>query len=691
MQDSNNKRFLLLVVLPLAMITVAVFACFAFANGPPGGHAAPPQPDTLIYQQYARSIAEGHPYQFNVGDAPSTGSTSHLYPWILAAFYTLGAQGHALASAGFWLNAVCYLLFLIFFYDAARIISPKAATLATILCLTSGQTAYTAMGQSDMGVFMALSMAAFSMLLRQRHLVCGALLFLCSLQRPEGFIISAMLVLIAVAGLRTDRKTAFGRFFAGACGLVGWVFVLLLNKELTGSAAFQSVIGKGYLVAFSPVEAIFLVCRDLSEMLQEVCFGLDSEGRQFYLLPIVGGLLALFGLASRDWENGATARVEFCWLGAGLAAAILVAQSGWQGVQYDRYAGWILPLGYLYCAIGLHQFLQGESKKRMLGFLSVMLVLYQMLGMAFFTSTYARNCAALMPEILFVEELNETLPPGSRIGMHAYSGLGAYYMPRHSVQNINGITSSVFSHPEEPLCNIELFKHRPELRTDYWLFFPGTKREHWTGLFAGEMLKQGNAIPGGDSPLSLYPTDWSLLNGSEVPLEESITSVINNLELVDQLDVGYLADETRSAYRRLSSQAGNLARPFEKVAPCADKRIVDVGRIVLGQEQFEIKVRENQALWVVMRIARTTLSDIPRETKEETDFVRPALVLPAESVLQFEVSGKNVESISLELNTQKDIFQEIIFKIPASFVENNQLRIQITGSYLSFGYWFYQE
>jgi hypothetical protein len=110
------------------------------------GHVALPQADAPIYMQYARAWAEGRPYQYNAGDAPTTGSTSHLYPLLLAVPYFLGARGDALVSAGFLLNAVTYLLTLFFLWDTSRRLAPRAAPLALLLCLLSGHTVYASLG-----------------------------------------------------------------------------------------------------------------------------------------------------------------------------------------------------------------------------------------------------------------------------------------------------------------------------------------------------------------------------------------------------------------------------------------------------------------------------------------------------------------------------------------------------------------
>ena len=77
------------------------------------GSLAIAQPDTLLYCQAARRIAEGYPFSYSAGTAVSTGTTSVLYPFILVVPYLLGFKGDGLLAAGFGLNAIFYLLFVV--------------------------------------------------------------------------------------------------------------------------------------------------------------------------------------------------------------------------------------------------------------------------------------------------------------------------------------------------------------------------------------------------------------------------------------------------------------------------------------------------------------------------------------------------------------------------------------------------
>jgi hypothetical protein len=57
-----------------------------------GGHFVAQVPDLYVVGRYARATAEGHPFQYNAGEAPTTGSTSLLYTGVLAFAHASGAR-----------------------------------------------------------------------------------------------------------------------------------------------------------------------------------------------------------------------------------------------------------------------------------------------------------------------------------------------------------------------------------------------------------------------------------------------------------------------------------------------------------------------------------------------------------------------------------------------------------------------
>src|SRR5262245_43495270 len=61
-----------------------------------GGEPAVPLDDSYIHFQYARAFAELHPFAYTPGAAPAPGTTSLIWPLILAPFYAIGLRAGGL-------------------------------------------------------------------------------------------------------------------------------------------------------------------------------------------------------------------------------------------------------------------------------------------------------------------------------------------------------------------------------------------------------------------------------------------------------------------------------------------------------------------------------------------------------------------------------------------------------------------
>src|SRR5574341_2315567 len=90
-------------LLLLALGVVMVFLGCLLASTE--GHFVPQVVDLYVVCQYARAMAEGHPFQYNAGEPPSTGATSLLHTSVLALAYLLGARGEALVAVAIFLGA----------------------------------------------------------------------------------------------------------------------------------------------------------------------------------------------------------------------------------------------------------------------------------------------------------------------------------------------------------------------------------------------------------------------------------------------------------------------------------------------------------------------------------------------------------------------------------------------------------
>lgn len=62
------------------------------------GHVVAQLSDFYVVAQYARAFAEGHPFRYNPGEAPTTGSTSLLHTAVLGLAHAVGFRGEGLVA-----------------------------------------------------------------------------------------------------------------------------------------------------------------------------------------------------------------------------------------------------------------------------------------------------------------------------------------------------------------------------------------------------------------------------------------------------------------------------------------------------------------------------------------------------------------------------------------------------------------
>ena len=143
----------LLVVAALAVAIVFLASMLSATNG----HFVPQVVDLYVVCQYARSFAEGHPFQYNPGEPASTGATSLLHTMLLGVAHACGARGEGLvafaiiAGAGFFVAAV-----LLARRVGARLGGGPEGLLAGGLMAFGGPVVWGFLYGSDMALFMLL-------------------------------------------------------------------------------------------------------------------------------------------------------------------------------------------------------------------------------------------------------------------------------------------------------------------------------------------------------------------------------------------------------------------------------------------------------------------------------------------------------------------------------------------------------
>lgn len=633
------------------------------------GHFPSPQPDTKLYCQSARRIVEGHPFSFSEGEAVSTGTTSVLHPFVLAIPYACGAKGGRLLVAGFFLNGLFYLVFLLGWAAVvARCVHGRADRyLSVILMALAAQPALCAFGQTDTGLWMAVSAAFMATLAWNRWCPAGVLMFLCPWVRPEGVILSVALALATLL----YRPILWRRLMVAGMGMLSTILVFAFNWILTGRCQFDSVAHKGYFKVLSMPDAIGSTLRDGMEILRTFFVGTtDKWPASIYFLPVLGGVFLSLGILSRRWKRSESFPIAVIGI-ATLGSLAIVASSGWQGTNFDRYLAWTMPAFLILTAKGAMQMGRSTVFHRLrylpsavcVGFYCVMaiggvMMLHSTSKLNASHDEFQRTCELTM---VASDQAAKRNSPGSVGGIVCAD---AYDYSRRSYRHLAGLYSPAFFEYYKVPCALELLKRRQELRFDYW-DLKGGELSCLPGQ-CDEVL--GPTILSGPYGRELREADWHAFDAGEIVVAPY------GKRLVTRLDVGFLPDEAAAEYEVIDRWGRDPSDVFFAVAPLGERLAVDGGRSIRGGDAFTVPL-------VPGRDCDVTIRTLARHGADE-------MKSPVKMLLN--VNGHDVKLVAYELNVTTNAFQDVTFRIPGTAIAESPCRIGLFGDHIVCGYWFWQ-
>ncbi|HEX8067715.1 MAG TPA: hypothetical protein VF520_14440 [Thermoleophilaceae bacterium] len=194
--------------LALAAVLAALYVAYALRDDHVG--------DATIYLSYARNAADGHPFQFNVGEF-SSGSTSPLWSLVLALPYLLGGGigGAKVVAAVFAAVAVLATLY------AAREVSRSWAAAAVATLFVPGAMTFYPASLYESGLVVALGALAVALGARTMRawgergaLTAGAAAPLAAvwaalpLARPDAAVLVAAQAVAMLAFAPVERRRA---------------------------------------------------------------------------------------------------------------------------------------------------------------------------------------------------------------------------------------------------------------------------------------------------------------------------------------------------------------------------------------------------------------------------------------------------------------------------------------------------
>ena len=661
---------LLTITLLIGIFHSALYFCvLSFAS--PDGNVASLQPDTALYCQAARRICEGHPFSYSAGEDLSTGTTSVLHPFVLAIPYALGFRGTFLLEAGFILNMLFYLIFLgCWTITGLRLCTnDRSKVLFPTLLAFSVQPIYCVYGQTDIGFWMATSAALVASLVYKHWRIASLVAILAPWVRPEGFIFA--MALLATIPFAKEHKRNY--LLIAALSTISSLCVFGFNFLLTERLQFDSVAHKGYFKNLLFPNAVSASASDLVRILYDYIFGLPQKSPcYFYVIPAIGALLFWTGLSTRKWRDAMPSGLGTTIL-ALLGSFLVVASSGWFGINFDRYLVWTSPLIFLFIAEGTVRIAKVKAFENIKYLPVILLVVYAVFGSISGLAIAANSgkktsaeyefyayCEELMAKQDAVDKANR---PRSIGGVQCGS---AYFLGDRRFFHLPGLYSPEFFDYFKLNTAFELLKHRADLRPTYLITgshensIPISKHD----TILGKIIATG---PGNEEALR-FP-DWTAF-------DQALTTPLtyHRENLIATLDVGYLEDEKAYDYKVIDRWRMQPHEIFLAVENLNGKLAIDAGRIIRGGDMMTIPLHPGRDCEVVLR----TLA-----SHDGIEFNSPIKML-------LNVDDVDIGYVGYDLNLKTNGFQEVSFTIPGKAIRQTPSRIGFLGDHIACGYWFFQ-
>lgn len=598
-----------------------------------------PLDDTYIHFQYARQIAHGEPLVYNPGDPATSGGTSLIYPWLLAAGYALGFDGWALSTwalmlgIGCWLGAV-WLVYLLgtsnpFDHADGHEFPQRLHALGMALAFAvGGPFIWAALSGMETALFTLLVLLTVYAVRRTSPYLLVLAGVLCTLTRPEGVIVSGLAVVAWAL-----RRPWPGNWRARAArGLLLALPVLaagiqpLVNWAATGDVSSSGLAAKSRLANSSIplVDRVADVLAFWGRMWRELLSGSSPDFGAF-TSPLLAPL-ALAVLLAGSWRSLRQRRVTLPVL---LLASVVVLTAAIATLdtafwQFKRYQVPVMALFFPAAAWGSRALGRVVIRRGLPGLVQwgmlLLIVLPALLTTVSFARHYRENVRLVRDQqVAMARWVRDNLPESARVGAHDV-GLLRYFGDR-DLYDVVGLTTpgAAEAWRQGPGAIYETMA-ASDTRPGYFAIYPdihGLGYLRAAGVF-GDVLAEfavtlpARTVASADDYQAVYRADWSTTHAEDRPAQLATLAYLAQGEdaaLVDTLDVAHLASEAAHDYDWW--QDGHLPGFASEVytlnyaaceATTAVCRVTDGGRVLSGGEAFTLHTQPGIDLLLVTRV-----------------------------------------------------------------------------------------
>ncbi len=560
--------------------------------------------DSYIHFQYARAIAEGHPWRYQAGEPITSGGTSLLWPTLLAPFYALGFRGDAILWPA-WAFSFAALGGLA---NEARLLTNKLTNevvgwAGAALVLSFGGLLWCAASGMEVLPF-AWSMARCirrsaewqenpELRTRGRCAELVVLAWAAALFRPEGAAVSlfvAAALFFWPAGGHGPRL-GYALLAALAVGFTPFVLWVTTGQTRSSTTIVKLLVGNPY---YQGAELSRVIAENLRTFGSSL---LNGEVWSAEFIPTGGGAIAMAALPTVAYA-GHRNRAGFRAAGVLLLCALMVAPCFYISFLWNRLrylwpfaAGWLIALCCLAWLVGQLGALIHPTVRRVDGVLCGVLVGLFISKLPGVIEDAAQSASGIHRQhVALGEWARAHIEPTARIGLND-TGAIAYFSNRKTF-DVVGLTTlseaphwvagaaSRFEHYER------LYRQSPERLPNYFIVYP-----EWMALepILGERLHEETVLDStilGGRTKRAYRARYDLLGSGDRPWTHMG-------KIVDEVDVADLESEDAHGYALLAARDGEQ----HVMSEVREGRThVDGGRTNRVQEVFTVRADSPCAL-----------------------------------------------------------------------------------------------
>lgn len=666
----------------LALVLGGVFVGVDLAYN--SGNIIAPIDDAYIHLQYASRLGSGHPFQYNAGDPISTGESSLLYVFVLAAGYAVGFHGPDLLAFAVVLGVLCLAATAGLTYQLGRMFASRAVGIwSGVLVAVSGPLLWGAVSGMEIGLTALLAAATvLSFAWEQpRFRLTPVLAFLLVIVRPEGMLL-AIALCVAMLWLMSrfhapSKRRAFAKNAWALLPLVAVLGQYLFYWLATGSIRANGVAAKSYFGDQPVFYAGEFLSRAVANLRGAVGLfaGFLNQDYAFpaaLLFALGGGAYLLY--TRPRWRPLLTAiAVGF------LMIALSISTLSSALMHQLRYWQPFMPIFILLSVAGIYaltRVIPGQRARRA-GFsaLLVIVLAFSIAALPTWAVRLGRQSATIRQTDVSVGAwIRGNLPPDAVV---AVKDVGAVaYFGEHRVVDLIGLTTNGFAKASNNGTGSlyeRLQRMPPEQRPDYFAVYnkpPGPKMQPFqqVGILGHPLVtfpvqaEKAEIVP--FSEIKVYPANWRLAGSGDRPPAPG--------QVRDYVDVGALSSEESHQYQPQMALVGT--QPYTVLQ--RQGAVLDSGREIIGGERFTAEgLRPGEPLRIVSRIK--TSGDA--------------------SHLTLRINGKPIAT--WDPKPTAGTWQVHTWQVPADAVTSSTLQVEVGAAepflspypkYTSFGYWLIQ-